>query len=392
MSSIYRRPTLAAQMASQLIHPGPLDEGLRSGLFISGIRRTGKTTFLQRDLIPALEAEGAVVIYTDLWSHVDVSPADLVRDAVSAALRDAETIGSALARRLAVVNSADVSAFGLKLGLKLDKLGAPGGPTLAAALQKLVDQAKTDVVLIVDEVQHAIASEEGNAMLLALKAARDAINLRPQTPGHFLFIGTGSHRALVSELTARRSQAFAGATSIPFPVLGADYVDHLLGRLRAAGNTVPSRDVAVAGFVTLGSRPEEMLRALGQLQSVPDPRKADEAFPVIASTLRSAAADVELSKLDQLGGLARAIFTRIASSNGDVRGLFSGDAAVDYSATLGREVRIEEIQPVVNELMDANLIMRRGHGLYGFSDPYVQEIWRERQALAGSLEAADPQD
>ena len=50
-------------MASQLLHPGVLDEGLRSGLFLSGLRRTGKTTFLRNDLIPALEQEGALVIY-----------------------------------------------------------------------------------------------------------------------------------------------------------------------------------------------------------------------------------------------------------------------------------------------------------------------------------------
>lgn len=39
MSSIYRRRALAAQMAKQLLHPGVLDEGLRSGLFLSGLRR-----------------------------------------------------------------------------------------------------------------------------------------------------------------------------------------------------------------------------------------------------------------------------------------------------------------------------------------------------------------
>jgi len=86
--------------------------------------------------------------------------------------------------------------------------------------------------------------------------ARDAINPRPGTPGYFQFIGTGSHRALVSELTARRSQAFAGATSLAFPMLGADYVDYLLARLHAAGGAIlPSRAVAVEGFVTLGHRP-----------------------------------------------------------------------------------------------------------------------------------------
>ena len=31
--------------------------------------------------------------------------------------------------------------------------------------------------------------------------------------------------------------------------------------------------------------------------------------------------------------------------------------------------------------MAANVVMRRGHGLYGMTDPFVQEIWRERKAL-----------
>ena len=52
MADIYRRPEMAVQMAKQLLHPGVLDEGLRSGLFLSGVRRTGKTTFLLNDLIP----------------------------------------------------------------------------------------------------------------------------------------------------------------------------------------------------------------------------------------------------------------------------------------------------------------------------------------------------
>jgi chromosome segregation and condensation protein ScpB len=64
--------------------------------------------------------------------------------------------------------------------------------------------------------------------------------------------------------------------------------------------------------------------------------------------------------------------------------VYSAEAAADYSKAIGREVRIVETQPVVNDLMAANLIMRRGHGLYGVTDPFVQEIWRERKALKPS--------
>jgi predicted AAA+ superfamily ATPase len=53
-------------MARQLLCPSVLDEGLRSGLFISGPRRVGKTTFLRNELVRMLEQHGALVIYVSL--------------------------------------------------------------------------------------------------------------------------------------------------------------------------------------------------------------------------------------------------------------------------------------------------------------------------------------
>ena len=86
-------------------------------------------------------------------------------------------------------------------------------------------------------------------------------------------------------------------------------------------------------------------------------------------------------RLDRLGGLASAIFDRIAMSQEGSRGLFSLEGAAEYSRALGREVRIDEIQPVVNELLAANLIMRRSHGVYGVTDPFVQDTWLEKKRL-----------
>ena len=99
---------------------------------------------------------------------------------------------------------------------------------------------------------------------------------------------------------------------------------------------------------------------------------------------RTELANVELAKVEQLGGLAIAIFERIAATDGDTKGVFSNDAAIEYSQAVGRDVRIEEIQPIVNELMAANIIMRRAHGRYGVSDPYVQELSREKKNLDNS--------
>jgi AAA ATPase domain len=385
MDKIYKRDSLARKMAQQLLQPGVLDEGLRSGLFLSGVRRTGKTTFLVHDLIPALEAAGAIVVYVDLWSDIKASPASLVQAQVRQTVKDLQAPTSALLAKLKRVSAADVGLGGFKFGFKLDQVGTEGGATLAQALAAVVDQAKRDVVVIIDEVQHAITTDDGQQMLLALKAARDAINTRPGTPGHFIFIGTGSHRALVSELTARRNQAFTGATSIDYPVLQEDYVAHVLQRLALEGVApLPSLRVASRAFETLGSRPEELIRALRQvvaLGSVKPVKSADVMLPIVAATLRSATADNELAKVEQMGPLASAIFEKVASTDGDVRGLFAADAVQDYAKTLGRDIRSDEVQSTVNDLLAANIIMRRGHGLYCITDPFVQTIWREKRKL-----------
>ena len=381
MPEVFRRPRLAAELAGRLWRPGVLDGGLRSGLFLSGLRRTGKTTFLRTDLVPELEAQGALVIYVDLWSDTKASPAALAQAAVRQTLSQLVTPSSPLLSRLRRIKGLDLGGMGFRFGFQLDQLGEAGGVTLAQAFTEVVDQSGGDVVLILDEVQQAITTEEGNQMLLALKATRDAINPRPETPGHFLFLGTGSHRALVSELTARRNQAFAGATSLPYPVLDQAYVRHVLERLRAEGmEPLPSEESAWNSFQTLGHRPEEFLRALGQLRlSTTSGLAPDQLLPVIAATLRGSAADLELLKVEQIGGLATAIFDRVARSEGSARGIFSAEAALSYGEAIGREVRVEEIQPVVNEQLAANVLMRLGHGLYGVTDPFVQEIWQERQ-------------
>jgi AAA domain len=383
MAHIYHRLSLAADMAKQLILPGALDEGLRSGLFVSGLRRTGKTTFLVADLIPALEEQGAIVIYVDLWSDVQANPSHLVRQAIQVTLRELESPAASIWSRIKKISELEVASHGLKFKFALDKLGQAEGATLADALTQVVDQTQTDVALIVDEVQHALSSDNGSEMLFALKAARDAINARPATPGHFLFIGTGSHRALVNELISRRNQAFAGATAVAYPVLNGEYVDYVLKRLAAESPTaLPTLAAATKTFTLLGHRPEGLIRALRLLRQ--DDRSEippDQRLEWIARTLRMSAADVEIARIEQLGGLAVAVFDRIAGSQGDARGLFSADAAEAYSKAIGREVRIEEIQPVVNMLVSENLILRKSHGVYTASDPFVPEAWWERKRL-----------
>jgi hypothetical protein len=376
---LFHRETYASQMAEQLLNPGPLDQSTRSGVFLSGIRRVGKTTFLRQDLIPALEARGALVIYVDLWADPGKSPSALVNEAVRQTLGQLQTPGSALLKRL---RSLRLGAAGLSLDLELDRIGEPGGSTLAQAFETLVEKAKTNVVLIIDEVQQTLGTDEGQSLLHALKAARDAVNAKPGTPGRFLFIGTGSHRSLLAEMTTRRSQPFAGALSASYQVLGKDFVQWQLERVGAQpGLTLPSLDAAWEGFQALGHRPEELLKALRQLQQVGG-TDADTAWHIICATLAGAAADADLKAFDDLGELGKAVFERIASGGEQgISGLFGAESLAFYSQRIGSTVDASQVQKIVDKMVGAQLIIRPSHGVYTIADPFVRQVWREKLAL-----------
>lgn len=385
----FRRTALAEQMAQQLLRPSFLDTSLRSGLFLSGQRRVGKTTFLATDLIPALEALGAIVVYVDLWSQPQANPADLVHEAIRKTLKELQIPGSGLLKRLKEVTNLEAGAAGFKFGFKLADVGKDDGVSLAQAFQELIDQAKTDVVLIVDEVQHALGNADGDHLLHALKAARDAINTRPGTPGHFLFIGTGSHRARVQELTLKGNQAFNGAVTNEFPVLGRDFIDYVRAQVRPQlGAMLPSAEVTEAAFRSMGSRPEELMKALNVLRSLPPDALPDAHLPTIAQSLSAAAADVELQKVEAMGPLAEAVFSRICSIGGDVKGVFTGEALKAYAAQVGREATAQEVQGIIGMMTSANLLMRVKHGHYGVTDPLVEKAWMTRLQADQLLRAA----
>lgn len=382
----YRRTALAKQMSRQLLEPSFLDTSLRSGLFLSGPRRVGKTTFLSADLIPALQEAGAIVIYVDLWSQPQANPAELVHDAIREALKALQTPGSAILKKLRHVSGIDAGVAGIKFSFKLDTIGKEGGASLAHAFSELIAQAKTDIVLIVDEVQHALGSVDGDNLLHALKAARDAINTRIQPQGYFLFIGTGSHRARVQELSIKGNQAFNGAVTHDFPVLGEDFVAYVLQQAgQQLGAKTPSLAIAANAFKRMGSRPEELIKALGVLRGLAPGANPDEHLPTIAESFGSTAADVEIHKVEALGLLAEAVFSRICSIGGSVKGMFTAEALKEYSSRIGREVTAQEVQGVVGLMTAANLLMRVRHGHYEVTDSFVEKAWRARMESADLL-------
>lgn len=116
----------------------------------------------------------------------------------------------------------------------------------------------------------------------------------------------------------------------------------------------------------------------------------DVHLPTIAATLRASAVDVELTKLDKLGALANALFSRlVADEQTDsmgTRGLFGTDVLEALSEELGRAVTSDDINSALKAMTAENLVMRLGHGRYGIADPVVRELSRKRSEMLRAIQ------
>ena len=81
-TEFFHRDGLARRLAGELMSA----DG-SSGLFVTGPRRTGKSTFIREDLIPILsKAQGSQVVYADLWEDRSADPGDVIVAAIRAEL------------------------------------------------------------------------------------------------------------------------------------------------------------------------------------------------------------------------------------------------------------------------------------------------------------------
>jgi len=190
-----------------------------SGVFLAAPRRTGKSTFVREDLRPAFEAEGALVVYADLWANPTADPGNVIVSAIRATLTATDGVILRLAKGagLSKVNVAGAIHF------DLDRVGLGKDVSLTEALVALSDETKKMIVLVIDEAQHAITTEAGVAALFALKAARDELN---SSQHHGLrVVCTGSNRDKLAMLRNSKDQAFFGAPMVNFPTLNQQYID-----------------------------------------------------------------------------------------------------------------------------------------------------------------------
>ncbi|WP_085621826.1 MULTISPECIES: hypothetical protein [unclassified Pseudomonas] len=256
---LLRRDRLAKALGQDLAGESLVDYS--SGMFLAAPRRTGKSTFLNNDFIPECVQRGWLPVYVDLWSDRDAAPAELISGAIGAALGSFE---GALAK---AAKKAGIDKINLLRTLSWDftRPQLPEGTTLAQALAVLHQVSGQMVVLIIDEAQHALNSEDGLNAMFALKAARDHLN-RGDRPDGLRLVFTGSSRDKLANLVLKSKQPFYGASITPFPLLGREYVEFitdLWNRRLAASNQFKVEDLVYA-FELVGRRPEMLNKLLAE--------------------------------------------------------------------------------------------------------------------------------
>lgn len=372
----FPRTALAKELASA-IQGKNLFGDAHNGLFLAAPRRTGKSTFLKEDLKPELERQGLVVVYVDLWSDQRRDPGNLISDAV----------GYALDAHLGVVaktaKAAGLESLSIAGALKIDtsKIGRIDGMTLAEALRALREAARKPVALVIDEAQHALTSEAGEAVMAALKSARDQLN----APGRvdLMLVMSGSDRDKLLRLVNSNSAPFYGSQIQKMPVLGDDFIEYVVALIEKQRPELRPVDGALLAkaFERFGHRPQFFLAALGDALS---PFSGDEGrfenAVTAAAELRQQDDEAQMeSEYLGLRPLERAVLWRLLEQEQRFRP-YDADALRFYQEKTGQKVTAQKAQTALESLRQHQppMVWKSARSEYAVDDAAMHRWYRDR--------------
>lgn len=377
----FHRPELATALADQALDTSL---GTSGGMFLAAPRRTGKSTFVRQDLVPEFERRNLNVIYVDLWIDKTLNPAIHIANAIRIELAREDGAIAKTLKKLTHMSKLTIGAWGNGLSFDLSQLNLPKDATLADALKALSSASQKKLILVIDEAQHALTTDEGINALFSLKAARDSLNTDPGRYGMQL-VATGSNRDKLATLVNGREQAFYGADMVQFPTLGKDYVQWLVGRSKLKIDI----DLATEVFQSLGSRPEPFRKALSQTRLQLAVNPAQDSNAMLASLAFMGVRDSKtdfLNTVASLPPLQSTLLRELAADallGPDVRrpGLFSAAMKARLLARLeaemgaahGVSVETPSVQNALDKLREEHFLWRSQRGSYAVEDEQFLE-------------------
>lgn len=352
---------------------------VHNGLFLAAPRRTGKSTFLQSDLRPALQSANVTVVYVDLWADPGRDPGALIADSIARELNRHLGLVARTARKTGLK--------GVKLAgaLEIDttRIGQIDGLTLVDALRALHERAGKPVALIIDEAQHALTSVAGEAAMTALKSARDQMNQSAKV--NLMLVMSGSDRDKLLRLVVSAGAPFYGSQIQPLPPLGDDFIGHIADLVEAQRPELRpvDRHAMRDAFVAFNHRPQFFMAALGEVLSpVADLQGRFE--PALQEAARNRQWQDETQMESDFMGLKateRAVLWRMLEQGSRYRP-YDAAALRFYRDKVGRPVNVPQVQRALESLrvrMPA-LVWKSARGEYAIEDAAMCRWYQARQS------------
>lgn len=371
----FPRTALAQELVAALQGKTLLGDA-HNGLFLAAPRRTGKSTFLQGDLRPALQAVGAVVVYVDLWADTRRDPGALIAEAIARALEPQLGLVARTARKAGL----DKVKVG---GLEVDtsRIGKVDGLTLTDALRLLHESAGQPVALIIDEAQHALTSDAGEAAMTALKSARDQLN----KPGvvNLMLVMSGSDRDKLLRLVNTAGAPFYGSQIQRMPPLGPDFIAHVAGLIEAQRPELGAVDQTLLqqAFEMFGFRPQFFMAALGQVLSPLAALSGRFEPALLEAAMRQQAQDEAQMESDYLGlrPVEQAVLWRMLTQ-GPMFRPYDAEALRFYCDKSGQPVSVTQAQKALESLRQRMpaLVWKSARGEYALEDAAMHRWFEAR--------------
>ena len=378
--AVFHRAGLAKKMATQVLMAGTAVAS-SSGLFLAAPRRTGKSTFLREDFRPALEKQNALVLYVDLWADKKADPGEVIVTAVRQELSKHEGVLLRLARGAGV----EKAAVG-GLAFDLNKVGLGSGISLSAAFSALSDEAKRPIVLIIDEAQHAITTDNGYDALFALKAARDELN----SSAHFglRVVATGSNRDKLAMLRNSKDQAFFGAPLVAFPALGRDYIEWFCKEVQLDSPLNP--DTVEALFQRAACRPEILGAAVDAIRFDFE-IEAKDLLTKFSESVEQQIQENEAQTLRVVRALTplQSAVLRVLAARASTYAPFESATMALYKQALlaiapddSVAADVTNVQQALLALQDKALIWKERRGVYALEEGSLADLMQSKGMLA----------
>lgn len=352
----FPRPALATAYLAQLLEGG-------EPLALFSPRRTGKTEFLRKDITPAADAAGMLVVYADLWQD-KTSAAVALAYALRSAVDDLSVPSSKAGRGLATpVRGISILGSGVTFGDDA-KRAEPQSKfvEIDQLLMRLALESGKKVLLLLDEVQQLGLDQDGEALVAALRASLT------KQQGSVYAILTGSSRDQLNDLFFRaRAPMYEFASVIRFPLLGKEFIDYALERFRRLTDRTLDGQEMLTAFERLDHRPKLLARLLDHLEVHAQLSVADALDALQAE--RGGEHDFA-GAWRALSALQQAVLARVAAS----AEIYSAKALENYRARLGTTVNPGSVKRAVDQLRKKGMLTKLSEGLIFESNTFLEFV------------------